>query len=135
MWPRLSERWFGHSLTLRILSVMTFFTAIILTLASLDVLPGWTLVPAALLLGGGAVAWNAVGMLAVMDLSPKGAVGKGTGLVLFGFLSGLALGPPLMGLSVDLLDTYTVGWVSAALILVVAATISFRVPSGTTLAR
>jgi hypothetical protein len=40
-----------------------------------------------------------------------------------------------MGLSVDLLDTYTVGWVSAALILVVAATISFRVPSGTTLAR
>jgi MFS family permease len=135
MWPRLSERWFGHSLTLRILSVMTFFTAIILTLASLDVLPGWTLVPAALLLGGGAVAWNAVGMLAVMDLSPKGAVGKGTGLVLFGFLSGLALGPPLMGLSVDLLDTYTVGWVSAALILVVAATISFRVPSGSTLAR
>ena len=76
-----------------------------------------------------------VGMLAVMDLSPKGAVGKGTGLVLFGFLSGLALGPPLMGLSVDLLDTYTVGWVSAALILVVAATISFRVPSGITLAR
>lgn len=133
-WPRLSERWIGHSRTLRILSVMTFFAAIILTLASLGTVASWTLVPAALLLGGGAVAWNAVGMLAVMDLSPDGAVGKGTGFVLLGFLTGLALGPPLMGLSVDLLDSYTAGWISAALLLVLSASISFRVPSGTTLA-
>ncbi|HJS72284.1 MAG TPA: MFS transporter [Acidimicrobiia bacterium] len=131
-WPRFSERSIGHGRTLRILSVMSIFTAILLTLASLGVIGEWSLIPAALLLGGGAIAWNAVGMLAVMDFSPEGAVGKGTGMVLFGFLFGLALGPPLMGLSVDELGTYTVGWVTAAILLLVSATISFRVPAGTT---
>jgi sugar phosphate permease len=72
-------------------------------------------------------------MLAVMDFSPEGAVGKGTGMVLFGFLFGLALGPPLMGLSVDELGTYTVGWVACAILLLGSAAISFRVPAGTTL--
>jgi len=89
---------------------------------------------AVLLLGGGAIAWNAVGMLAVMDFSPEGAVGKGTGLVLLGFLLGLAAGPPLMGLSVDRLGTYTPGWLGTAGLLVVSALLSLKVPSGTTLA-
>jgi MFS family permease len=132
-WPRFSERTIGHGRTLRILSVMSIFTAILLTLASLGVIGEWSLIPAALLLGGGAIAWNAVGMLAVMDFSPEGAVGKGTGMVLFGFLFGLALGPPLMGLSVDELGTYTVGWVACAILLLGSAAISFRVPAGTTL--
>lgn len=132
MWPRLSERSIGHGRTLRILAAMSTFTAIFLALASVEVLPGWILIPAALLLGGGAIAWNAVGMLAVMDFSPEGAVGKGTGLVLFGFLLGLALGAPLMGLSVDELGSYTAGWVATAVLLMVSGVISFRIPSGTT---
>lgn len=135
VWPRLSERSIGHGRTLRILAAMSFFTAVLLALASRGVVEGWVLVPAALLLGGGAVAWNAVGMLAVMDFSPEGAVGKGTGLVLFGFLFGLALGPPLLGYSVDQLGTYTPGWVATALLLVGSGLISFRIPSGTTLAQ
>jgi len=76
-----------------------------------------------------------VGMLAVMDFSPEGAVGKGTGLVLLGFLLGLAFGAPLMGFSVDELGTYTVGWAGTALLLLTSGLISFRIPSGTTLAR
>ena len=132
MWPRLSERSIGHGRTLRILAAMSTFTAIFLALASIDVLPSWILVPAALLLGAGAVAWNAVGMLAVMDFSPEGTVGKGTGLVLFGFLLGLALGAPLMGLSVDQLGSYTAGWIGTAVLLILSGVISFRIPSGTT---
>jgi MFS family permease len=132
MWPRLSERSIGHGRTLRILAAMSTFTAIFLALASIDVLPSWILVPAALLLGAGAVAWNAVGMLAVMDFSPEGTVGKGTGLVLFGFLFGLALGAPLMGLSVDQLGSYTAGWIGTAVLLILSGVISFRIPSGTT---
>ena len=135
MWPRLSERSIGHGRTLRILAVMSTFTAILLTLASLEVLGGWALFPAALLLGGGAIAWNAVGMLAVMDFSPEGAVGKGTGLVLLGFLLGLAFGAPLMGFSVDQLGTYTAGWIGTAVLLLTSGLISFRVPSGTIVAR
>jgi MFS family permease len=134
-WPRLSERRIGHGRTLRILAVMTTFTAVFLTLASLDILGGWALFPAALLLGGGAIAWNAVGMLAVMDFAPEGAVGKGTGLVLLGFLLGLAFGAPLMGFSVDELGSYTAGWTGTAVLLTISALISFRVPAGTTVAK
>lgn len=134
LWPRLSERSIGHGRTLRILAVMTTFTAVFLALASVGVVDGWILIPAALLLGGGAVAWNAVGMLAVMDFSPEGSVGKGTGFVLLFFLFGLAFGAPLMGLSVDELGSYTVGWIATALLLAVSGIISFRIPSGFTLA-
>jgi MFS family permease len=130
-WPRLSERSIGHGRTLRILAVMSTFTAILLALTSIGAVEGWALYPAALLLGGGAVAWNAVGMLAVMDFSPEGAVGKGTGLVLLGFLLGLAFGAPLMGYSVDQLGTYTAGWIGTAVLLVVSGLISFRIPQGT----
>jgi cyanate permease len=70
-----------------------------------------------------------------MDFAPEGGVGKGTGFVLLGFLTGLALGPPLMGLSVDQLGTYTAGWMGAALLLAFSALLSFRVPSGTIIAK
>lgn len=132
-WSRASERVIGHGRTLRILAAMTTLAAALLSLVALDLLPGWVLVPAALLIGGGAVAWNAVGMLAVMEFSPAGMVGKGTGLVLFGFLLGLAIGPPLMGLSVDLWSTYAPGWLTASVLLAVSAVISLRIPSGGTI--
>lgn len=133
-WPRLSERSIGHGRTLRILSWMTTGTALLLWLASVDAVSGWVMIPAVLLLGGGAVAWNAVGMLAVMDFSPHGLVGKGTGLVLFGFLLGLAIGPPIMGYSVDVLGSYAPGWLAAAGLLFGAGLLAFKVPAGTTLA-
>lgn len=133
-WPRLSERSMGHGRTLRILSWMTTGTALLLWLAAIGVVGGWVMIPAVLLLGGGAVAWNAVGMLAVMDFSPHGLVGKGTGLVLFGFLLGLAIGPPIMGYSVDALGTYAPGWLAAAMLLSVAAVLAYKVPAGTTVA-
>lgn len=132
-WSRASERFIGHGRTLRILGLMTTVTALLLAFAAMDTLPSWVLVPAALLLGGGAVAWNAVGMLAVMEFSPKGMVGKGTGLVLFGFLLGLAVGPPLMGLSVDVWGTYVPGWFATAFLLALSSLVSFKVPSGSTI--
>lgn len=132
MWPRLSEKSIGHGRTLRILAGITTLAGVTLGVISLGGLGSWALIIAALLIGGGAIAWNAVGMLAVMDFAPPGLVGKGTGLVLFGFLFGLALGPPLMGFSVDQLGTYTAGWFAAAGLLMVSASISFRVPPGST---
>jgi MFS family permease len=134
-WSRASERFIGHGRTLRILGLLTTVTALLLAFAAMGSLPSWVLVPAALFLGGGAVAWNAVGMLAVMEFSPKGMVGKGTGLVLFGFLLGLAVGPPLMGLSVDVWGTYVPGWLATAFLLALSAVVSFKVPSGSTIDR
>lgn len=134
LWSRASERTVGHGRTLRILAGLTTGTALLLALAAFDIVGSWVLVPAALLLGGGAIAWNAVGMLAVMEFSPAGMVGKGTGLVLLGFLLGLAVGPPLMGLSVDVWDTYAPGWLVTAGLLALSALIAFRIPSGSTIA-
>ncbi|MFP3913529.1 MAG: MFS transporter [Actinomycetota bacterium] len=109
-WGSLSERWLGHGRTLRLLAVQSSVAALLLGSASLDLLAGWVMIPAAVLLGSGVVAWNAVGMLAVMDYSPSLLVGRGTGLVLLGFLVGVGSGAPLMGLSVDAWGTYTPGW-------------------------
>ena len=133
-WPRVSEKGLGHGPTLRIVSIVSTVTAVLLALAAAGAVPTWVLVPAALLLGAGSVAWNAVGMLAVMDLSPPGMVGKGTGVVLFGFLLGLAAGPPLMGFSVDTLQSYQAGWLGAAGLLLVAALVAGKVPARSTLA-
>jgi len=132
LWPRLAERSLGHGRTLRIVAALSAGTALLLALAAVGVLDSWVLVPAALLLGAGAIAWNAVGMLAVMDLSPIGMVGKGTGTVLLGFLLGLAGGAPLMGFSVDTFGSYEQGWVGAGLLLVAGVLVAGKIPAGST---
>jgi predicted MFS family arabinose efflux permease len=131
-WPQLSERRLGHGPTLRLLGSLSMLSSTILAIAALRGIPGWLLVAAAVLLGAGSIAWNAVGMLAVMDLSPKGAVGRGTGAVLLGFLLGTALGTPLLGLSVDLLESYGPGWIGVTILHATTVLISFRIPQGGT---
>jgi MFS family permease len=127
VWPRIAERWLGHGRTLVILAIESSIAAVLLALAAGGVLSDWVLILAALLLGAGVVAWNAVGMLAVMDFSPHHLVGRSTGLVLMGFLLGLAVGAPLMGLSVDLLGSYAPGWFGVAGLLIAAATVGGKV--------
>lgn len=128
-WPRLAERTTGHGWVLRLIAGLTTASASILWLAEAGLVPTWALVPASLLLGTGAVAWNAVGMLAVMDFAPQGLVGRGTGQVLFGFLLGLAIGPLLMGLSVDSFGNYAPGWATAAVLTVICVLLALRIPS------
>lgn len=129
LWPRLSERGIGHGRTLTLLSSLSTITGVLLGLAAMETLPSWVLLPAAVLLGLGAIAWNAVGMLAVMDFAPHESVGRGTGVVLFGFLLGLAAGAPLMGFSVDSLDSYVAGWFGTALLLALSGLIARKIPS------
>ncbi len=129
-WSRWSERSLGHGRTLRILAWMTMFTSILLALASLGALPSWVLVPAAFLFGAGAIAWNAVGMVAVMEIAPPHLLGKGTGVVLLGFLFGHSIGPPLMGWSVDTLGTYTPGWLATGALMALSAILALRIPEG-----
>jgi MFS family permease len=126
-WGSASERWLGHGRTLRLMAVQSAAAAGFLALASANVAPSWVLVPAALLMGSGVVAWNVVGMLAVMDYSAPELVGRGTGLIMLGFLTGLGLGPPLMGLSVDRLGAYTLGWVVITALFVVCAIVARKV--------
>lgn len=133
-WGSASERWLGHGRTLRLLAVQSAAAAGLLGLASADLAPSWVLVPAALLMGAGAVAWNAVGMLAVMDYSAPELVGRGTGVIMLGFLTGIGIGPPLMGLSVDRLGVYTPGWIVILLLFLAGAVVAGRVHRTGTLA-
>ncbi|MGB7860265.1 MAG: MFS transporter, partial [Acidimicrobiia bacterium] len=133
-WPRLAERTMGHGRTLRLLAWLSTVSASALSAAAFGLIGSWVLIPAAILLGAGAIAWNAVGMLAVMDLSPKGMVGKGTGIVLLGFLLGLAAGAPILGYSVDRLGSYRAGWLGCALLLLASAFVARNIPAGSTVA-
>lgn len=130
VWSRWAERSLGHGRTLRILAWMTTVTSVLLALASLGTFPSWVLVPAAFLFGAGAMAWNAVGMVAVMEIAPTHLVGKGTGVVLLGFLFGHAIGPPMMGWSVDTLGTYTLGWLATGVLMATSAVLALRIPDG-----
>lgn len=133
-WGAVSERWLGHGRTLRLLAVQSALGATLLALAASGNAPSWVLVPMALLFGSGAGAWNAVGMLAVMDYSIPELVGRGTGLAMLGFLTGVGLGAPLMGLSVDRLGTYTPGWVTLASLFALSAVVAGRIHATGTLA-
>jgi MFS family permease len=124
MWSSASERWMAHGQTLRLLAVLSTASAMLLALVSIGWGPSWVLVAAAILMGSGAVAWNAVGMLAVMDYSTPELMGRGTGLTMLGFLTGLGLGAPLMGLSVDRLGSFTPGWLIVATMFAVAAVVA-----------
>ena len=133
-WSRYAERVGRHGATLRVLSLMTSVAGLLLALAAADVIASWVLIPVALLVGLGAIAWNAVGMLAVMEISPPELVGRGTGVVLFGFLFGLAVGAPAMGLSVDLSGSYVPGWLGTAVILGASAMVASGVKDRSALA-
>jgi predicted MFS family arabinose efflux permease len=134
IWGSASERWLGHGRTLRLLAVLSTLAAALLALASADAVPSWVLVPAALLFGAGASSWNAVGMLVVMDYSLPELVGRGTGLAMLGFLSGVGLGAPLMGLSVDRFGVYTPGWLVLATLFAISAVVAGMIHRTGTLA-
>lgn len=130
LWSSAAERRLGHGRTLRILALLSTMAAVLLAMAALGFIGSWVMVPAAVLFAAGSISWNAVGMLAVMEFSPANIVGKGTGIVLLGFLLGYGLGSPIMGYSVDTLGSYAPGWIGAAVLLAVTAVIAGRVPQG-----
>ncbi len=67
----------------------------------------------AVVLGAGSSSWNAVGMLAVIDLVGPAAAGRASGRVLFGFLVGLAVAPGVYGQTVDSTGSYDVMWAAS----------------------
>jgi predicted MFS family arabinose efflux permease len=133
-WGPIAERRLGHGRVLWILSIESTIAALVLAWAASSPVSPWLLIFAALLFGIGAVAWNSVGMLAVMDLSPEGGVGRGTGVVLLGFLLGFGFGAPLMGLSVDASGTYSPGWLVVAALFASGSIMARRVRAASTLA-
>lgn len=118
IWGRIAETSVG---SVRALSTIALLAALAtLLLLAAEHLGAWIIWPAALVVGASASAWNAVGMLAVIQTLPSREAGKGSGIVLLGFFGGLAFGSTAFGWSVDQLGTYGPGWVMVIVVFLAA---------------
>jgi MFS family permease len=112
VWSRFAERstaYRGSLLSmawLSLLAAVLFFTS--------GEIAVWLLWPAAVAIALGSSSWNSVGMLAVMVEAGVAATGRASGVVLFGFLTGLGLGPPVFGAIVDATGSYDLMWMLSA---------------------
>src|SRR5690606_28544794 len=111
LWGRVAEIRLGTWRSLEYIAVLAAAAAVVLLVAPRA---PWLLWVAAVLTGFSASAWNAVGMLAVIETVTPAQAGRASGVVLFGFLSGLGLGAPAFGFSIDRLGTYGPAWSIAA---------------------
>lgn len=111
-WARAAEHRLGTMRSSIIIAGLAVVAS--LTLAFGGLLGAWSIWLAAGLIGLSISAWHSVGMLAVIQVVPSILAGRGSGLVYFGFLTGLGGGAPLFGWSVDLLGVYTPGWLAIA---------------------
>lgn len=116
-WARLAESRLGSVPSLQVIAMLAVVMGAVLAIGSQ--MGPWSIWLAAALTGLSGSAWNAVGMLAIIQILPTSLAGRGSGVVLFGFLAGLGLGAPLVGWSVDTLGTYTPGWVAITVLFAV----------------
>jgi MFS family permease len=113
LWSRYAEQsgaFRGSLLTMAALSLV----AAGLFFASSE-FAAWMLWPATVVIALGSSSWNSVGMLAVMVEAGVAATGRASGIVLFGFLTGLGIGPPVFGAIVDRTGSYDLMWLLSAL--------------------
>jgi MFS family permease len=107
-WSTASERTVTFAWPLGVIAALATASA-----AGLLVSPAvgaWLLWVAAIVHATSGLAWNSVGMLAVMHVAGRRHAGRASGIVLLGFLAGFTVGPPAFGWSVDATGTYAPGW-------------------------
>jgi len=121
LWSRYAERSGAFRWSLGVMAALSIAAAI-LFFASSGV-AAWMLWPAALLIAAGSSSWNSVGMLAVMVEAGVAATGRASGFVLFGFLTGLGIAPPIFGAIVDRTGSYDLMWLLSAVAAAGAAVV------------
>ena len=83
----------------------------------------WQLAAGALLMGFTTSSWNSVGMLAVINRAGSSQAGWQSGVLMFGFMAGLGIGPPIQGWSVDLTGNYLVLWGMSMILVLIGSLI------------
>ena len=119
-WARHAERHNAYRSSLIIISLLAVLASLALFGAGAGV--WWLIWVAAVLTGLGPSSWNSVGMLGLIVFAGPRAAGRASGVILFGFLIGLGIGPPLFGWMVDTSGTYTGVWLSS-LVAAIAGTL------------
>ena len=127
-WGRIAELRLGSLRSLRIIAVLSAVSAALLVASTAMAPLVWL---GALAAGLSASSWNAVGMLAVITALPTTTAGRGSGVVLLGFLFGLAVGAPAFGFSVDRLGSYVPGWIGIGAVFLSALLATRAEPVGT----
>ena len=95
-----------------------------LVLIGLDDANPWLAYVIAALLGTTVLAWNSVGMMAVLGAAGPGSAGRASGIVLFGFYVGFAPGPIAFGWIVDASGQYSLAWIMVASSMAAAAIVA-----------
>jgi len=80
----------------------------------------WLLIASAGVFGASVMAWNSVGMLAVIREAASERAGAASGMVVFGFLAGFTLGPWAFGALVDASGGYGLSLMMVALAFAVS---------------
>jgi len=112
-WARVAEQKRSPAPTLAVLAALSVVSmALMLVAITFGMLWMWM---AALVLGLSSSSWTAVAAIAVIGIAGAPAAGRASGVVWFGFLGGLGLGPPLYGFTVDQTGSYaTMWWIALA---------------------
>jgi MFS family permease len=113
LWSRFAERSGAFRGSLGAMAVLSIAAAGVFYASG--AVATWLLWPAAVLLAAGSSSWNSVGMLAVMVEAGVASTGRASGVVLFGFLTGLGIAPPIFGSIVDRTGSYDLMWLLSAL--------------------
>jgi predicted MFS family arabinose efflux permease len=108
VWARVAEVRLGYPTPLLVIAVLAVVAVILILGAQSG--PVWLSLIGAVVFGASTHSWNSVGMLAVTNLSGSAAAGRGTGIILTGFLAGLGVGPPILGWVLDQTESYTLVW-------------------------
>jgi predicted MFS family arabinose efflux permease len=105
-WARFAEHTHQYLQPLFVMALGAIGAAILMASGTSVPLLIW---PGAVAIGATSSAWNSVGMLAVINKTGA-ATGRSSGFVVFGFLVGLGIGPPLYGATIDATGGYTAMW-------------------------
>jgi len=108
LWARYAERHHAFRSSLIVIAGLSVFASLALLGAGAGV--WWLIWIGAILTGIGSASWNSVGMLGLIVFAGPLAAGRASGVVLFGFLIGLGVGPPLFGWIVDSSGSYDGVW-------------------------
>jgi predicted MFS family arabinose efflux permease len=85
----------------------------------------WLILLTPLVAGFTTSSWNSPVNLASMRLVAPNQAGRSAGMVMFGFMTGYAIAPPLFGAAVDRLGSYDLPWLAGALLCLGAAGTAF----------
>lgn len=124
-WGAAGGRFSRPSTALLIMSAISVVTAVAFMAA--EALGVWALWVGVLGVGASMLAWHAVAWLVIIDRVGIGGVGKASGVMQLGNGIGMASGPPMVGVIVDVTGSYTLAWGVVAGVLALAGVLTLWV--------